>query len=214
MKHLHWLIYCLAACDQVSDSAKQAPHQAARVGELRFCPTPRTGIVVGPDNIAGLPTNATLGELKTVCVAGDTTLYDEEVGWQTLAWRFPFVGAEVTAVQTRASTYDYVVDSVVPDRWSIKGDSIRLPDGALLPATLGGLRTKYGPVQSSGYRGGDDYEGPTAFTCRFPYLAFYMTDDGKPTVPDSARIVRVVLDRSDNTRGVNSPCATPTQQER
>jgi hypothetical protein len=125
---------------------------------------------------------------------GDSALYDA-VGWQGVAWKFPFVGASVMAVQSKHGYGESVHDDEEPDLWIVEGDSIRLPDGALVPRTLGALRAKYGLTLVDQNTGGDDIDGLHARSCRFPYLLFALSvNDTARTVPDSARVTRVDMD--------------------
>jgi hypothetical protein len=164
----------------------------------RICATPPRGIVVSRDSIASLPTHATLGEIKRRCDAGDTTLYDA-VGWQAAAWVFPFEGARVVVVQTKRGDGDVVRDDEVPDLWTVEGDSVRLPDGQLMPRTLGVLRARFAPLVVDENIPADDVDGPHARSCRLPYLLFALAvNDTARRVPDSARVTRVDLDGVDS----------------
>lgn len=158
------------------------------------CPRPARGIVVGHDTIAGFSTSATLGDLRRRCSVGDSTMYDA-IGWQAVAWTFPFSGARVTAVQSRHSYGDTVHNDEVPDLWTAEGDSVRMPDGELVPHTLGALRARYGFMIVDQNTDGDDIDGPHASVCRFPYLLFALAvNDTARHVPDSARVTRVDMD--------------------
>lgn len=98
------------------------------------------------------------------------------------------------AVQTKNEA-DGLKDDEVPDLWTAEGDSVRLPDGALMPRTLGELKQRYGRTSTSENLSGDDIDDPETRPCRFPYLRFILTsDDTSRTVPDSARITRVEID--------------------
>lgn len=186
-----------------------APSDARRPGEQQqrgrfspvvnhLCATPPRGVVVTRDSVASLPTHATLGEIKRRCAAGDTTLYDA-VGWQAAAWVFPFVGARVVAVQSKHGDGDVVHDDEIPDLWTVEGDSVRLPDGQLMPRTLGALRSRYAPLSVDENIPGDDIDGPHARSCRLPYLLFALAvEDTARHVPDSARVIRVDLDGIDS----------------
>src|SRR4051812_49369219 len=88
-------------------------------GRAHLCARPSRGIIVGLDSIAGLSTHAALGALRQQCNAGDSTLYDA-VGWQAVAWTFPFAGASVTAVQSKHPAGEVVHDEEVPDLWTVE----------------------------------------------------------------------------------------------
>ena len=161
---------------------------------LHVCAQPSRGIIVQTDSVAGFSTHATLGALRKQCSAGESALYDA-VGWQAVAWTFPFVGARVMAVQSKHGFGEAVHDDEVPDLWIVEGDSIRLADGELTPRTLGVLRARYGFTVVDENINADDVDGPGARSCRFPYLSFALSvHDTSRKVPDSARVTRVSMD--------------------
>jgi hypothetical protein len=173
--------------------------------KAKFCATPQHGIIVSLDTVASLPTRASLAELQRICPAGDTTLYDD-VGWQADAWAFPFVGARVLAVQSQGSVEESLIDSSAADLWTVQGDSVRLPDGWLLPRTLGELRARYGKAIVDENIGGDDWDGPHVRTCRFTYLRIALaTSDTARQVPDSARLTVVEMNVPPE-RGILASC--------
>jgi len=194
------LATALACSSEGSHAAKQSiARREISSAPVHVCTTPAGGIVVSLDSVAGLSTHATLGALRQQCVAGDSVLYDA-VGWQAVAWAFPFAGARVTAVQSKHGFGDLVHDDEIPDLWTVEGDSVRLPDGHLVPQTLGLLRSQYSVTIVDENTGGDDIDGPHARSCRFPYLLFALsTTDTARQVPDSARVTRVDMDGPDTT---------------
>lgn len=176
------------ASDRRGDRAQTAARPTQR------CATPRRGVIVKQDSVAGFSTRATLGTLRRQCRAGDSTLYDA-VGWQAVAWVFPFAGARVTAIQSKHGPGEVLHDDEAPDLWVVEGDSVRLPDGELTPPTLGALRARYGFTTVDENLPGDDIDGIHARSCRFPYLLFMLSvGDTSRRVPDSARVTRVDMD--------------------
>jgi hypothetical protein len=132
-----------------------------------------------------------MAELQRRCSLGADTLYDA-VGWQAPAWMFPFTGAQIVAVQPERSLGQTLGDSV-PDLWTAIGDSLRLPDGQLLPRTLGELRTRYGRAIVDDVIEGDDIGPPLARSCRFPTIEFVLAATALGKVPDTARITGVEM---------------------
>jgi hypothetical protein len=203
MTRLDWRFAILAAAlacrspesHGKADTPTDRDHASlAPVAAVPVCVRPPQGIIVGHDSIAGFSTHATLGALRQQCSLGKSDLYDA-VGWQAVAWRFPFDGASVMAVQTKHSYGDALSDGEAPDLWIVEGDSVRLPDGELVPRTLGALRTRYGFAIVDENLKGDDMDGPHARSCRFPYLLFALgVNDTATKVPDSARVTRVDMD--------------------
>jgi len=124
MKYIHWRLACIAmvglACAKSDRPATRRMRQVAqaRCQQAGVCMTPAQGIVIAPDSIASLPTRAPLSELKRRCAVGDTTLYDEAVGWQAMAWVFPFTGGRLLAVQSKHGFGDDLSDSEPADLWT------------------------------------------------------------------------------------------------
>jgi hypothetical protein len=189
-----------AACarsEPKSTANLQHARASAETTAKEVCATPPHGIIVSRDSVASFSTHSTLAALVKQCGAGKSDLYDA-VGWQADAWTFPFVGARVMVVQTRHSNGALSEDEV-PDLWTVEGDSVRLPDGELVPRTLGALRSHYGTIDVDDNINADDIDGPYAHSCRFPYLRFALTVlDTARHVPDSARVTRVDLALADS----------------
>ena len=186
---------CKAAQPRSDADRRSAEPPALTASEaVRVCARPARGVIIGHDTVAGFSTRATLGALRQQCGVGDSVLYDA-VGWQAVAWMFPFAGARVTAVQSKHGYGEAVNNAEVPDLWTAEGDSVRLPDGELAPRSLGALSARYGFAVVDANIGGDDIDGPHARLCRFPYLLFALsTADTSRTVPDSARVTRIDMD--------------------
>jgi hypothetical protein len=169
------------------DAGRRAARGRATREPSRVCASPTRGLVVGRDTVAGFSTRATLGTLRRQCGLGEAGIYDA-VGWQALSWTFPFAGAHVTAVESQHGEGDTLRDDEVPDLWVAEGDSLRLPDGELVPRTLGILRARYGVIVVDESTPTDDVDGVRARSCRFPYLLFALSvADTARKVPDSAR---------------------------
>jgi len=167
---------------------------AARVREpadRTLCPPAPGGVVVSYDRLAYFPARARMSELERLCPAVGDTLYDA-VGWQANGRKFPFVGAMLVAIHSGSQPDTVPGDE--PDMWTASGDSLRLPDGRLLPRTLGGLRA-LGRVSVDDNDGShDDWDGPGARTCRFPEIYFKLDGTGLPkTLPDSARVASIEI---------------------
>ena len=151
------------------------------------------------DTIAGFPAGARLADLDERCHSDIEDDYG--IGGYTARARiFTFPGARIAAVQSdneSALQYDQAADL-----WSGEGDSLRLPDGRLMPATVGELRAAYphGLVSSDK---GDDSDGVVAYVCEFPRLAFPLgyepptpADTGHwplsaHAIPDSTKLWRI-----------------------
>lgn len=135
-----------------------------------LCDPPPHGVVISRDSVGGLATRAVLGELVQACPASTVDVYSVG-GYKPPARVFHFAGAELSAVQTRAgNSLDYRAPA---DLWAAEGDSVRLPDGFLLPRTVGELRKRY-PADVVTADQGDDADGTRVASCRFPGLQFIL----------------------------------------
>jgi hypothetical protein len=183
------LVITLAACARADH-----PARAAATGHTtaKFCPPAPGGIIVSVDKMAYFPSRAPIAELERLCPAAGDTLYDA-VGWQASATKFPFVGAMLVAIHS--GSQPDVIPSDEPDMWTASGDSVRLPDGQLIPRTLRALRT-LGPLTvDDNDASGDDWNGPDARGCRFPDILFKLDGTNLPKqLPDSARVISVEID--------------------
>jgi hypothetical protein len=118
-------------------------------------------------------------------------------GTAPIAVTFDAPGGHVSAVQSKYDG-DTLHSREPGDLWVASGDSLRFPDGTLMPTTVGALRA----VDSSAVviiDRGDDGTGSYVARCRFPYLAF-IVDNTWPTFPDTGAIWFSRADRADTTR--------------
>jgi hypothetical protein len=188
-----FVVALVAACagSDRPPAAAQRIHAGARPGApSSVCPSAPGGIIVSFDKVAYFPARARVSELVRLCPAAGDTLYDA-VGWQGDGTRFPFVGAMLVAVHTRSQPDSISIDE--PVMWTASGDSVRLPDGQLLPRTLGALRS-LGRTMVDDNEGYDDWNGPDARTCRFPEILFKLDGTGLPKkLPDSARVTSIEI---------------------
>ena len=143
------------------------------------------------DKVAYFPSRARMAELERLCPAVGDTLYDA-VGWQAPGHKFPFAGATLVAIHSGAQPDNVPADE--PDMWTASGDSVRLPDGQLLPKTLGGLRALGTTFADDNDAGGDDWDGPGARTCRYPEILFNLDGSHQPKkLTDSARVTGIEI---------------------
>jgi hypothetical protein len=190
------LVALIAACDPApkvvehpaSDFATRAvvgaPSTPADLAvdsaSVALCATPRGGILVSADTVAGLPTHAAISELDQRCLSDSVDDYGIG-GYTGKARIFSFVGATISAVQS--DNESALHPDEVADLWSANGDSVRLPDGRLMPKTVGALRAAYpnGLISSDK---SDDSDGVLASVCQFPRLVFTLNYDS-PTPSDT-----------------------------
>jgi len=188
-------VAALAAACARSDRARDASASARSTTQVAAtpatCPPAPGGILVSFDKVAYFPARARNSELDRLCPAVGDTLYDA-VGWQAAGRKFPFVGAMIVAIHSGSQPDTVPADE--PDMWTASGDSVRLPDGQLLPKTLGALRA-LGKTLVDKNEGYDDWNGPDARSCRFPEILFKLNGDGLPNqLPDSARVTSIEIE--------------------
>ena len=147
---------------------------------VALCATPLGGIRVSADTVAGFPTGVPISELDQRCPSDSVDDYG--IGGYTAKARiFSFTGATISAVQSDNESALHPEQAA--DLWSAMGDSIRLPDGRLMPKTVGALRATYpNGLISSDKR--DDTDGVLAYVCDFPRLVFTLGYD-TPTPADT-----------------------------
>lgn len=180
-----------ARSDHQADAAASARRVAPPSATTSLCPPAPGGIIVSFDKVAYFPARARMSELERLCPAAGDTLYDA-VGWQAAGRKFPFIGAMLVAIHSGSQPDTVPGDQ--PDMWTASGDSLRLPDGHLLPRTLRAVRA-LGRTVVDKNEGGDDWDGPGARTCRFPEILFNLDGTGlAKTLPDSARVTSIEID--------------------
>ena len=204
----------LAAATTMASScarSERAPEKAVTTRQTARptnCPPAPGGIVVSFDKVAYFPSRGRMAELERLCPAVGDTLYDA-VGWQAPGHKFPFVGATLVAIHSGAQPDTIPADE--PDMWTASGDSVRLPDGRLLPKTLGGLRALGTTSVDDNDPSADDWDGPGARTCRYPEILFNLDGNHQPKkLNDSARVISIEI----NVRHHDAPstlCGSTTR---
>ncbi len=180
------VIALVVACARPDRSANDGRQASATI-----CPPAPGGIIVSFDKVAYFPARGRMSELSKLCSAGQDTLYDA-VGWQAEGTKFPFVGATLVALHSGSQPDSISADE--PDMWTASGDSVRLPNGQLLPRTLGGLRALGRTIVGKNNETYDDWDGPDARSCRFPEILFKLDGTGLPdSLPDSARVASIEI---------------------
>jgi len=164
---------------RADDARPSATAVAQRGGGV--CPTPAGGLRIGLDSVAGMPANLTIAGLRNLCAAArvDTLYY---AGFSTQALRFDFLGGTIWAVQNIPDT-DTLVASQPINSWEAVGDSLRFPDGRLIPHRLGQIRAA-DSVGNMFINSGDDTEGADVALCSAPGLGF--TFDTLPAPADTS----------------------------
>ncbi|MFN8575119.1 MAG: hypothetical protein U0132_23905 [Gemmatimonadaceae bacterium] len=149
------------------------------------------------DTFAGIPTSTPLGHLRRECPMArlDTVGVG---GTQPVALSLVAPGAVVSGVQTRYDAHGDSIHSEEPaDLWVARGDSLRFPDGALIPTTVGALRM-LDSVAVVIVDHGDDGPGSYVARCRYPHLALIVSNDW-PTFADTGAVPFARSDTRDST---------------
>ena len=207
-------VAAFTACDQNARPGNAAPGASVArestltsshvvgtsvVDPAHVCDPPASGVRVAADTVAGLPTDRPIQELDERCHSDSVDDYG--IGGMTARARiYHFRGGRIAAVQSEQESALHYFEPA--DLWSAEGDSLRLPDGRLMPPTIGDLRAAYPNGWVSADKG-DDSDGVLAYVCAFPRLTFVLGYD-TPTpsdtghwalsarpVPDSVRLWRI-----------------------
>jgi len=105
-------------------------------------------------------------------------------GTQPIALSITVPGAVVSAVQTKYEAYGDSLHRAEPaDLWVARGDSLRFPDGALIPTRVGALR-RLDSLAVILVDHGDDGTGSYVVRCRYPRIALVVSNVW-PTFPDT-----------------------------
>ena len=169
------------------------------------CPLSRGNLRLTPDSVGGLAAESRVEELRSACPSAriDTVGVG---GTQPIAISISVPGATVSAVQTRYDAYeDTLHGTEPPDLWIAMGDSLRFPDGVLIPMRVGALRT-LDPSSVVVIDHGDDGSGSYVVRCKYPEIAMVVSnvwptfiDTGvvpfaRIAVDDTTRVWRVEVD--------------------
>jgi hypothetical protein len=181
-------LIALVGCDQRAQSASHSAEVNANTASAAqpsaavrgTCSLSSAGLRIAADSVAGLPTDRPIAELDRRCPSDSVDDYG--IGGTTAKARiYRFTGGAVAAVQ---SDNDSALQPTQPaDLWSAEGDSLRLPDGRPMPATIGALRAAY-PRGFVSADKRDDSDGVLAYVCAFPRLTFVLGYD-TPTPADT-----------------------------
>lgn len=156
------LLFLLA----VACSAQTRDHTIKDCASLVMAPR------LGPDSIDGIPLHATLATAARAC-RGTQLDTVAPGGYKVLAIRIPLHGATLWAVSD-SEPYTGHVDSTQRTKfWYVEGDSLRFPDGELVPRTVGEFRRRF-PGALLRADNADDTEGSYIVACGAPNVTFIL----------------------------------------
>lgn len=167
------------------------------------CDTLSVPLRLGPDSLGDLPMHATLGEAAAYC-RGTSTDTVTPGGTAVLAIRIPLRGATLWAVSDADAYTESLVLHRRPMFWYATGDSLRFPNGAHVPRTVGDFRRRF-PAAMLRADNFDDTEGSYVIACTAPQVTFILghredlNDTAATTLaarplPDSATFWRIRID--------------------
>ena len=141
----------------------------AKTVSAQGCSVARGDVRLTADSVGGLSTRSSIGALKKLCPNArmDTVGVG---GTSAPALRIDAPGVTLWAIQTAYDAYGDTLNAAEPaDLWAASGDSLRFPDGTLIPFRVGALRI----LDSVGVivvDHGDDGTGSYIIRCKFPDL--------------------------------------------
>jgi hypothetical protein len=136
------------------------------------CDAHQRAIVLGPDSIAGISMRTPLGELLAKC-GGAVVDTVSPGGYQVLSVRIPLHGATVWAVSDSEPYTAHMDLTKRPSFWYASGDSLRFPDGQIIPSRLGPFRKSF-PGALLRADNVDDTEGSYIVTCSSPQVSLIL----------------------------------------
>lgn len=191
-----------AACQDRSTPAPAKPIAPTSAPVIRAtaastCPALRGDIRLTPDTIGGLATRQLIGALWHLCPSARSDTAGVG-GTSPSALRIDAPGATLWAIQTAHDAYGDSLHQAEPATlWAAEGDSLRFPDGALIPRRVGALRA----LDSAGVivvDHGDDGTGSYIVRCKYPELAMVI-DNVWPPFADSGVVPLNRASASDTT---------------
>jgi hypothetical protein len=137
---------------------------------------------LGPDSIGGIPLQATLASVAHYCRGArlDTVAPG---GYTALAIQIPLAHVTLWAVSD-SEPYTTRIDSAQRTSfWYAEGDSLRFPNGQLVPRNVGEFRQRF-PGALLRADNVDDTEGSYIIECGAPHVAFILGQ--RPELDDTA----------------------------
>lgn len=186
MRRVYLAGFAIAMCATLACSERSSQPQGAAADAVARDASPSTGDCpvaggarLAADTLAGLPGRAPLGALWRLCPTARVDTVGVG-GTSPPALRFEGPGVTLWAIQTEYDVYGDSLHRDDPaDLWAAKGDSLRFPDGTLIPMRAGAVRA----LDSAGVivvDHGDNGTGSYIVLCRFPHLAIIVHNDWPP----------------------------------
>ncbi|HEY7769363.1 hypothetical protein [Longimicrobium sp.] len=225
MRRVYLAGAALAICATLACSERSSPPRVAAADAVAREAAPPTGgcpvssgARLAAATLAGLPARAPVGALWQLCPTARVDTVG--VGGTTSpALRFDEPGVTLWAIQSEYEAYGDSLHRAEPaDLWAAAGDSLRFPDGTLIPMRVGAIRALDRGVIVVDH--GDDGTGSYIVLCRFPHLAIVVSNVWPPfarsgIVPlsraaasDTTRVWRIEVDpRQASDAAIRQACA-------
>jgi hypothetical protein len=189
------------------------------------CPVTSHDVRLASTAAGGLAFTLTIAELRLLCPSArlDTVGVG---GTSPVALTVAVPGVSISAIQSNYEAYgDSLHQNERPDLWVASGDSLRFPDGTLIPWTVGGFR-RLDSAAVIVIDHGDDGTGSYIVRCRYPFLQAIVSnvwpsfaDSGivpfaKVSLGDTTRIWRIEQDPDHPDKRITAACSTAREQPR
>lgn len=167
------------------------------------CESVVSSLRLGPDSVAQIPLHSTLATVAHAC-RGTRLDTVAPGGYAVLAIRVPIRGATLWAVSDSEPNTRRVDSSQQTKFWYAVGNSLRFPDGDLVPQTVGEFRRRF-PGALLRADNFDDTEGSYIVACKAPNVEFILGQradlndttatrlDARP-LPDSVTFWKIRVD--------------------
>jgi hypothetical protein len=161
---------CLSALSCRDTQPPKVIDQASRpTSAVSNCPVASHDVRLESATAGGLSLTLTIAELRARCSSARVDTVGVG-GTASVALTVAVPGARISAVQSNYEAYgDSLHQRERPDLWVASGDSLRFPDGMLIPQTVGSFRT-LDSMAVIVVDHGDDGTGSYIVRCRYPFL--------------------------------------------
>ena len=185
-------------CTVLGCSDRRGARSDAKTVSVQGCAVARGDVRLTVDSLGGLSTRSSIGALRELCPNArmDTVGVG---GTSAPALRIDAPGVTLWAIQTAYDAYGNTLHADEPaDLWAASGDSLRFPDGTLIPFRVGSLRL----LDSVGVivvDHGDNGSGSYIIRCKFPDLQI-IVDNVWPPFAQTGIVRLAQVSPSDTTQ--------------
>jgi hypothetical protein len=139
---------------------------------------PSGRFVISRDSVGSFAiATATMDDIVSSCGTVSTE-WESTCCQMAVIARFDYPGVHVAAEQASRDSIPRPLSRIA--RWEVTGDSIHIAGVGLLPTTVAGLATAFGQGWAEN-PGSAESDGPKAYVCALPQLAFRITVPARMT---------------------------------